>query len=145
MDAHGIPVSGTERVRGIVQGLREIVQEEAEQRGREGLEEGAGGSADKKGEDGVGRVEDGDGVEGDGRKVPNFINAYKPDSDLKAECREWDLWDWRVEVSPSLPILLFSPLILPLLSSPSYPPPPILPLPFPPTIHPHSLIATHPN
>ncbi|KAL8835928.1 MAG: hypothetical protein Q9176_006612 [Flavoplaca citrina] len=99
MDAVGVEVSGTERVVGIVEGLREIVQEEAEQRGREGLERRDGGSVDKKGGDGVGLAKDGEDDGDTRKKVPNFVNAYRPDSDLEAECREWCLWDWRVELA----------------------------------------------
>ncbi|KAL9623040.1 MAG: hypothetical protein Q9204_007979 [Flavoplaca sp. TL-2023a] len=98
MDAVGIPVAGTERVVGVVEGLREIVQEEAEQRGRVGLEQRDGGSIDKKGEDGVGRVKGGEDEGDKQRKVMNFVNAYKLDSDPEAECREWGLWDWRAEL-----------------------------------------------
>ncbi|KAL9033731.1 MAG: hypothetical protein Q9180_005792 [Flavoplaca navasiana] len=111
MYAYGIQVSGTERARGVLQGLREIVREEeeaekgrAEQRNQvegEGRNENKGrdgGSVGKKGDDGVGRVKDGEDDRIAQKKVPNFINAYTPDTDPEAECREWDLWDWKVEL-----------------------------------------------
>ena len=142
MDAEGIKVQGSERVISIFTGLREIMREEEEaEKGRAEQRKQVEGEGrnENKGRDGVGKerndalgqAKDGED-DGDARKkVPNFINAYKPDSDLEAECREWDLWDWRVEVSPSfslLPSSYLSPLY-PSCSShpPSHHPPTHIP------------------
>ncbi len=149
----GIQVSGTERVLSIFTGLREIVREEEAEKGRaeqrsqvegEGRNENKGrDGVGKERNDAVGQARDGedDGVAQ--RKVPNFVNAYKPDSDLEAECREWDMWDWRVEVCPCFPLLLSSPSYLfPPFSLFLSPFPILLPSPSQPTHHtpylPHS-------
>ncbi|KAL8876989.1 MAG: hypothetical protein Q9192_008763 [Flavoplaca navasiana] len=105
MDAVGIPVSGTERAVEIWQGLRDIVREEAEEKRKRLGEDGVKWlgrdrerDEDGKGDEGVAQSQD---EEDDGnaeKKVPNYINAYKPDTDPEVECREWNMWDWKAEL-----------------------------------------------
>ncbi|KAL9627284.1 MAG: hypothetical protein Q9204_006680, partial [Flavoplaca sp. TL-2023a] len=106
MDAVGIPASGTERVLSIFTGLREILQEEEEEKrkrlGEDGVErrgQDREGEGIGKGDDASGRVKGGEDDGDAQRKVSNFVNAYKLDSDPEAECREWGLWDWEVELA----------------------------------------------
>ena len=108
LDRKGIEVRGTDRVLSIIKGLRSIAlaetvsvqqkwsleEDETKEQRRDEGRDGDGKDINER----VGQVADKKDDKDAKKKVPNFINAYRPDSDPQAECRDWDLWDWKAEV-----------------------------------------------
>ncbi|KAI4239062.1 MAG: hypothetical protein LQ349_000639 [Xanthoria aureola] len=90
VDAFGIKISGLKAAEQIAEGLREITREEEEAEQEE---------KEKKGQrDETSSDSDNSDPQKDENNLPNFVNAYKPDTAPDSEVRSWDAWNWEQEV-----------------------------------------------
>ncbi|CAO1605284.1 hypothetical protein XANCAGTX0491_008805 [Xanthoria calcicola] len=90
VDAFGIKISGLKAAEQIAEGLREITREEEEAEQEE---------KEKKGQrDETSSDSDNSDLQKDENNLPNFVNAYKPDTAPDSEVRSWDAWNWDQEV-----------------------------------------------
>lgn len=93
VDAFGIKISGLKAAEQIAEGLREITREEEEAEQEE---------KEKKGQrDETSSDSDNSDPQKDENNLPNFVNAYKPDTAPDSEVRSWDAWNWEQEVCAS--------------------------------------------
>ncbi|KAL8650287.1 MAG: hypothetical protein Q9226_005206 [Calogaya cf. arnoldii] len=92
LDDCGITIPSTVVGGRIAEGLRGLAREEEEELAKE-KEENRRFEAMKDSDNDKSQE-----VENDPKDIPNFVNAYKPDTDPNSEFRSWQAWDWKQEV-----------------------------------------------